>query len=210
MGKFRYSLALVARGAAILTVGLGAAGTAQALPAYATTEGKSCAYCHVKPAGGGVRNYRGLFYTANQRSFAGFDDAAEAKKAGVEIGPDATPAPKSYTPPKAEEPKPAPPKAQPAKPPMTVAQATAKVKIAEAAHKKAPKDAAKRKAYAQTLADLGHATMLDQKIPSVKRYPAALKTLRQAVLLDPANKQAQADKKMIEDAYKSMGRPIPQ
>lgn len=73
--------------------------TAHATPAFAKKEAKSCGYCHVNPAGGGARNYRGLYYKAHGLSFASFDDAAEAKKAGVEIGPDPKPNPTSYTPP---------------------------------------------------------------------------------------------------------------
>lgn len=72
-----------------------AAPSAHAFKKFAEAEGKPCAYCHVNPAGGGPRNYRGLFYKVNGLSFKGFDDAAEAKKAGAEIGPAATPPPKS-------------------------------------------------------------------------------------------------------------------
>lgn len=78
------------------------ASSAHAFKKFAQAEGKSCAYCHVNPAGAGKRNYRGLFYKAHNNSFAGFDDAAEAKKAGVEIGPEPTPPPRSQTPPPVE------------------------------------------------------------------------------------------------------------
>ncbi len=54
-------------------------------------------------------NYRGLFYKGNNYTFAGFDDAAEAKKAGVAIGPDAAPPPNSFKPKAAETPAPAAP-----------------------------------------------------------------------------------------------------
>lgn len=73
--------------------------TAHAYPAYAKKENKSCGYCHVRAAGGGARNYRGAYYKGHGLSFASFDDTAEAKKAGVEVGPDPTPNPTSYTPP---------------------------------------------------------------------------------------------------------------
>jgi len=185
-----------------------------ALPAYAQKEAKPCAYCHVNPAGGGKRNYRGLYYKAHNLTFAEFDDAAEAKKAGVDIGPEPDPKPKSWTAPK-DAAKPADPAKtgddkKPEEKKMTVAEAQAAVKTAEAAYKKNPKDPAVTKAYAASLADLGHATMLDQTIPPRKRYPDALKLDRQALKLDPTNKTALDDKKMIEDAYKSLGRPIPQ
>lgn len=74
------------------------ASQAQAKPPFAEKEGKKCSYCH-EPAPP-KRNYRGLYYKLNGLSFAGFDDAAEAKKAGVPIGPDADGAPKSQTLPK--------------------------------------------------------------------------------------------------------------
>lgn len=69
-----------------------------AFPAYEKKEGKPCIYCHVKTSGG-PRNYRGLYYKVNRYSFARFDDAAEAKKAGAQIGPAATPPPRSFVPP---------------------------------------------------------------------------------------------------------------
>ncbi len=62
---------------------------------YAIAEGVSCAYCHVSAVGGGKRNYRGDFYQKQMHSFANFDDAAEAKAAGVEVGPEADKKPAS-------------------------------------------------------------------------------------------------------------------
>ncbi len=41
------------------------------------------------------------------------------------------------------------------------------------------------------------------------KYPRALRLYREALKLDPNNKEAKANKKMIEDIYRSMGRPIP-
>jgi hypothetical protein len=71
---------------------------AHAWPKYAQAEGVPCAYCHVNPAGGGARNYRGLFYKARNLSFAGFNDADEAKRAGVAVGPNADATPNSAKP----------------------------------------------------------------------------------------------------------------
>ena len=74
----------------------------QAYPRFQKKEGvSSCGYCHVKEGGGGARNYRGAFYQAHDNSFAGFDDAAEAKNAGVDVGPHADDKPASQTPPAA-------------------------------------------------------------------------------------------------------------
>lgn len=67
---------------------------AMAKPPFAEKEGVSCKYCHTQPP---MRNYRGAFYHDNNLSFAGFDDATEAKKAGAEIAPEATSKPKSWT-----------------------------------------------------------------------------------------------------------------
>lgn len=188
-------------GAAALTL---LSGVAYAKPPFAMKEGVKCTYCHTMPP---QRNYRGNFYKANGLSFAGFDDAAEAKKAGVEIGPDADAKPTSWTPPKKEE---APKPTEAPKPSgPSVAELTKKADAAAAAYKKNPKSAPAKLAYADALAKLGHAQMLDTTVPPAKRYPTALKTLREAVKLNPKHPGATADVKAIEDAYKSMGREIP-
>ncbi len=210
---------------------LGTAGAANALPKYAQTEGKTCVYCHTGATNSNTINYRGKFYKQNKYTFAGFDDAAEAKKAGVEVGPDAAPLPKSYSAPKADDTKPAEETAKPAeetvkpageaaaKPPMAqpkppkgtlpVAQATLKFKAAEKAHLAAPRNAARKKAFAAAVAQLGRATMYAPDLRPMEKYPQALRLYRQALSLDPKNSVALADKKMIEGVYKSMGRPVP-
>src|SRR4051794_4505845 len=74
-----------------------ASSTAEARPAYAKKEGKSCIYCHVQP--GGDRNFRGIYYGTHQKSFADFDNIYEAKAAGVgpdTMGPDAVPTVATY------------------------------------------------------------------------------------------------------------------
>ena len=156
-----------------------------ATPKFAKKEMVSCAYCHVNPSGGGKRNYRGTYYRKNDLSFAGFDDKEEAKKAGAEVAPDADAHPTSLTPPV-----------------MSVADATAKLKTAEAAYKKAPKDAAAKAAYVEALADMAHSTMLDQTLPAPKRFVDALVIVNKTLKLDPANKQALADKAVCESAIK--------
>jgi tetratricopeptide (TPR) repeat protein len=204
------------------------AGAAQAFPAFTDKEGKPCGYCHINAKGSGPRNYRGTFYKEHNNSFAKFDDAAEAKKAGVEVGPDPDPdtKPKSWTAPddasgtpaggndepktgEAEGPVKDPAKATDATPTMTLVQARKNYVASEQAYRKAPKNAARKKAFAEATAQLGRSTMMDQSIPPVRRYPAALKLYRQALSLDPKNKVALADRKQIEDVYKSMGRPVP-
>ena len=67
----------IVAGLGALAVGIFVAATAMvvapqhatALPAYAQKEGKPCGYCHVNPAGGGVRNATGKKYEANGHSF---------------------------------------------------------------------------------------------------------------------------------------------
>jgi formylglycine-generating enzyme required for sulfatase activity len=78
--------------------------SAFARPGFAKKEGVSCAYCHVAAAGGGERNYRGKFYGEHMNTFVGFDDAAEAKKAGVPVAAKADQKPASLVPPEPELP----------------------------------------------------------------------------------------------------------
>lgn len=208
--RFRIVLpaALTALAAAAALFG-GGAQKAEALPPYAAKEGKPCTYCHQTPAGG-VRNYRGVFYAANDHTFKGFDDAAEAKKAGTEIGPEATPPPKSLTPAAGNNGNTGSGAAKSSSSPSAaVKSATTKMTAARAAYMKAKANPARKKAYAASLASLAHATMMDESQPPAKRYPAALKLANQALSLDPKNKTALADKKAIEGVYKQMGRPIP-
>jgi hypothetical protein len=56
--------------AAVVFAGLiAAAQSVMALPTYAIKEQKDCGYCHVDPAGGGVRNAKGKDYEANGHTF---------------------------------------------------------------------------------------------------------------------------------------------
>jgi glutathione peroxidase len=56
---------------------------AEAKPEFAKKEKKVCGYCHLNPAGGGARGFRGMYYARHNISFRGFVEAREAKKAGV-------------------------------------------------------------------------------------------------------------------------------
>ena len=75
----------IARAAASIVASLALIGilapNANATPAFAKKEGKKCDYCHVMP--GGPRNFRGLYYAKNGKTFANFDNTFEAKAAGV-------------------------------------------------------------------------------------------------------------------------------
>lgn len=201
MGRLQSALAVAAPLLA-LTLSMSAPQKSEAYPPFAEKEGKPCAYCHVKPNGGKPLNYRADYYKTHNQTFAKFDDEAEAKKAGVAVAADPNPAvkPKTWT---APDPKPAettPAPATPAEP-----KPAEKVTVASA---KTKADTA-RKAYANALVDLAHATMEDATIPPAQKYPEALKSLREAQRVDPTNKQAAEDIKMIEEVYKKMGKPVP-
>ena len=63
---------------------------------------------------------------------------------------------------------------------------------------------------AQTLAEDAQKIMLDPALPPREKYPKALAMFRNALKIDPGNALAKDGVKVIEDVYKSMGRPVPQ
>ncbi len=94
---FATRIARVSAVCAVVVGALLASNTANATPAYAMKEKQKCNFCHVKP--GGARNFRGLYYAANDHSFESFDNDFEAKTAGVAadtLGPEALPKTKDY------------------------------------------------------------------------------------------------------------------
>ena len=102
------------------------------------------------------------------------------------------------------------------KPPVT-AEPSAKLAalkkaqaLAKATFEKTPKDAKLKSAYVDATVRLGTATMNAEELPPREKYRGALALYREALKLDPKNKEAIANKKLIEDIYKGMGRPIPQ
>lgn len=80
---------------------------------------------------------------------------------------------------------------------------------AKAKHLKAPKDAKLKTAFVKATVDFGTATMTSPILAPKDKYPAALRLYREALKLDPKNKEATANKKTIEDIYRGLGRPIP-
>ena len=71
----------------IVTVVLSASSfEANATPAFAQKEKKSCNYCHLKNEGGKGWGFRGKYYEHNKLSFKGFVEKTEAAKAGVKPG----------------------------------------------------------------------------------------------------------------------------
>lgn len=80
---------------------------------------------------------------------------------------------------------------------------------AKAAHSKKPKDAKLRKAFVDATVKLGTATMISVYLAPKDKYPRALRLYREALRIDPKNKEASENGKMIEDIYRSMGKEIP-
>ena len=80
----------------------------------------------------------------------------------------------------------------------------------DAAYKKNPGSLDYKEALAGAYFAQGQSTMNDPELPPMRKYPAALRSLRKAVELDPQHAEAKSNIKMIEDIYTSMGRPIPQ
>jgi hypothetical protein len=173
---------------------------AEAFPPFKAKEGVAdCRYCHMT-AQGGKRNYRGVFYKANNSTFAGFDDVAEAKKAGVEVAEFADSKPKSLTPP--AKPVGAPPK--PAGESAATKTAKAKLAAAEANAKAKPKDAKAKLALASAHTALGKAVMGDAGLLPKAKYPWALKEFDAALKLNPKDAEAAKFKKAINDVYAGM------
>jgi tetratricopeptide (TPR) repeat protein len=81
-------------------------------------------------------------------------------------------------------------------------------KQSKAAFEKKPKDPKLKRAYVAATVKFGNGSMYSE-LPIRVKYRQALKLYREALKQDPKNKEALANKKMIEDIYTSMGRPIP-
>ena len=63
---------------------------------------------------------------------------------------------------------------------------------------------------AQKLAEDAQKVMLDPALPPREKYPKALEMFRNALKIDPDNALAKDGVNLIEDVYRSMGRPVPQ
>lgn len=63
---------------------------------------------------------------------------------------------------------------------------------------------------AQQLAEEAEKIMLDPALAPREKYPKALGMFRDALTIDPGNTLAKDSITLIEDIYKSMGRPVPQ
>ena len=85
----------------------------------------------------------------------------------------------------------------------------AKLKTLEAKLAKKPSDAKLKSETAEANFQVGYAMMINENLPPRVKYPGALKHYRRALSLNPKHAKAAENKKMIEDIYKSMGRPVP-
>lgn len=85
-----------------------------------------------------------------------------------------------------------------------------KVSSAEALYANNPNDPGVKKSLANALYLQGQAIMYDEKIPPRAKYGPALKLFNRALALDPTLQAAAENKKIIEQIYASMGRPVPQ
>jgi hypothetical protein len=86
----------------------------------------------------------------------------------------------------------------------------AKLKELEAKLAKTPKNAKLKSEVAEAHFQVGHAMMVNDSLPPRVKYPGALKHFRHALALNPKHTKAAEERKMIEDIYKQMGRPVPQ
>jgi tetratricopeptide (TPR) repeat protein len=85
----------------------------------------------------------------------------------------------------------------------------AKVAALEAKLAKSPKDAKLKMEVAEAHYQVGHATMTNADLPPRQKYRPALKHFNRTLELNPKHAAAAAEKKLIEDVYKSMGMPVP-
>ena len=169
---------------------------ASAKPPFAEKEGVACTYCHIQAP---KRNYRGDYYKSHQLSFAGFVDAAEAKKAGVAVGPGAGSKPNSLT---------------TAKQSPRIAILTKKAQDAEGAARSAPRDAKLRIAFAAALTKLGDAQLADTSVALATRIDNASQSYTKAGHIDGKNAAAKAGLERIKarqaklDTSKKSGKHI--
>lgn len=96
-----------------------------------------------------------------------------------------------------------------AKEKKVLATAKAAYVTAKGAYTKKPSDAKLKKAYVVATVKFATATMTSGALSSKEKYPGALRLYREALKVDPKNKEALQNKQMIEQIYQSMGKPIP-
>lgn len=82
-------------------------------------------------------------------------------------------------------------------------------KAAKTEGAKAKPGTPKFKAYVEATVAYGNLVMTSPVLTPKEKYPKALALFREALKVDPKNKVALENKNMIEQIYKSMGRPVP-
>ncbi len=80
---------------------------------------------------------------------------------------------------------------------------------ADAKYQKTKSDADKKAAIEKQM-EAANYLMFQADLPPKQKYRPALKRYRRVLELDPSNQEAMANKKQIEDIYKSMGMEIPE
>lgn len=78
----------------------------------------------------------------------------------------------------------------------------------KAAYTKKP-SAKTKKDYVAATVKYGTACMNSEALDRKIKYKKALGLYREALKVDPTNAEAKENAKMIEDVYRSMGRPVP-
>jgi hypothetical protein len=72
-----------------------------------------------------------------------------------------------------------------------------------------PKDAKLKAKVAEAYYQAGHTMMVSESLSFRVKYRGALKHFRTALKYNSKHPKALAEKKLIEDIYKQMGRPVP-
>lgn len=85
-------------------------------------------------------------------------------------------------------------------------------KVAElrAKYDKNPTDAAVKKELTDATLENANYYMYTSPLPPNQKYPKALALYRDVVKLDPTNATAQESIQVIENIYRSLGKPIPE
>jgi tetratricopeptide (TPR) repeat protein len=84
------------------------------------------------------------------------------------------------------------------------------IAVLDKAHTANPKSLEVTKALAGAHLAAADATLSDDSLPPMRKYPAALRGYRKVLELDRTNQKAKDNIALIEGIYKQMGRPIPQ
>ncbi len=84
------------------------------------------------------------------------------------------------------------------------------IALLEPAHKAKPSDAAVKSTLVEALMGSADGYMYNEQLPPFRKYPNALRLYRRVVEIDKSNQKAKDNVAMIEQIYKSMGRPVPQ